>query len=101
MIQAALQTDQGPIGIIGITDENVVRMRAGMPLDIDLKALTPPGPRMGRLVIQLAHTHEQIVDEMAEAGMPVTDEFRQRARDLDAQMKRERLARGRQQPDAR
>lgn len=101
MIKAALQVSGGPIGIIGITDENVVRMRAGMPLDIDLKEITPPSTRINRVIIQLAHTHEQLIDEMEQAGLPVTAEFRQMARDLDVQLKKERMERGRKQPDAR
>lgn len=100
MIKAALQTNKGPIGIIGITDENIVRMRAGMPLDIDLKEITPPNTRINRVVIHLAHTHEEVVDDMEKGDIPITHEFRMIARDLDIQLKRERLARGRQQPDA-
>lgn len=97
MLRLAMQTDKGPIGIVGITDENILRMRAGMPLDINIKEITPPNTRINRLVIHLAATHEQTVDDMDAAGLPVTDELRKMARDLDAQMKRERLARGRQQ----
>lgn len=95
MIRAALQTDKGPIGLIGITEENVLRMRAGMPLDINIKEITPPNTRINRVVIHLAGTHEEVLDDMAKGGIPVTDEFRQQAKDLDAQLKRERLERGR------
>lgn len=89
MLKMVLQTDQGPIGIIGITEGNLVRMKAGMPLDINIKELTPPGTRMNRLVVHYAHTYEEIVDDMANAKYPVVDELRHLARRLDEQMKRE------------
>lgn len=89
MIRAAVQTDKGPIGIIGINYENMIRMKAGMPLDIDLKPITPPGTKITRVVIHYAHTYEQVVDDMDEGGIPVNDELRRMATDLDERMKRE------------
>lgn len=90
MLQLAIGTDQGPIGIIGINQENLRRLKAGMPLDIDIKSLTPPGMRMNRVIIHYAHTYEQAVDDMANGGLPVDDRVRQRARELDEQLARER-----------
>lgn len=90
MIQAALHTDKGTIGIIGINHENLRRMKAGMLLDIDIKRITPPGERMNRLVIHYAETYEQVVDEMVTGGIPVSDEMRQEAKNMDEQLKREK-----------
>lgn len=88
MLKLALKVpNKGPIGLIGITDKNIERMRAGMPLDIDLKEITPPeSPRMRRVLIHLAHTYEEVVDDMAEGGLPVTDELRQQAREMDEEL---------------
>lgn len=96
MLRMAVTTGSGgPIGIVGIVNENILRMRAGMPLDINIKEITPPNTRINRLVVHLAETHEQIVDELEESGFPVNDELRESARKLDKQLKRERQAKGR------
>lgn len=90
MIQVALQTDKGPIGIIGINHENLRRMKAGMPLNIDIQKITPPGTRMNRMVIHYAATYTQTVDDMAADGLPVTDKLRQMAKEMDNQLRHER-----------
>lgn len=89
MIRLVLGTNKGPIGIVGINDANLLRLKAGMPLDVDLKAMTPPGTRMNRLLVHYAHTYEQVVEDMANGGLPVNDEVRKTAQDLDAQLKEE------------
>jgi hypothetical protein len=76
VIQATLQTDKGPIGIIGINRENWLRLQAGMPLDIDLKSLTPPGTRMNRIIIHYAPTYEDVVKDLEQGGFPITTLFR-------------------------
>lgn len=97
MLRMAVYTGEGgPIGIVGIVNENILRMRAGMPLDINIKEITPPGTRINRLVVHLAETHEQIVDELEQSGLPVNDQLRDSARKLDVQLKKERRERGRQ-----
>lgn len=90
MIQMALETNQGPIGIVGINAENLRRLQSGMPLDIDIKSMTPPGTRMNRLVVHYAHTYEEVIDDMETGGLPVNDEIRSEARKLDEQLARER-----------
>lgn len=90
MIKAAVQTNKGPYGIIGINDENLRRMKAGMPLIIDIKEITPPGTRMNRVVIHYAHTYEDVVKDMMEAELPVNEEMMNRARKMDAQLRKER-----------
>ena len=92
MIRAALETNKGPIGIIGINAENLRRMKAGMPLDIDIHSMTPPGTRMNRLVVHYAETYEQVVDDMAQEGLPVREELREEARKMDASLLRARRA---------
>jgi hypothetical protein len=90
LLRAGLQTDKGPIGLIGINDENLLRMKAGMPLDIDLKAITPPGKRMTQVVIHYAPTYEEIIDDWEKGGLPVNEVMRQKARELDEQLAREK-----------
>src|SRR3954471_21517764 len=90
MIQVTLQTDKGPIGIIGINYENLRRMKAGMPLSIDIKQITPPGTRMNQVLVHYADTYVQSVDDMATSGLPVTDALRQTAKEMDDRLKRER-----------
>lgn len=95
MLKLALETTSGPIGIIAINYENMVRMKAGMPLDIDLKEITPPGKRMNRLIIHYSATYEDAMRDMKKDGLPVSDTMLEAARGLDQQLKRERQERGR------
>ena len=81
MLRMALQTDKGPIGIVGINDENIKRMRAGMSLDINLKEMTPPDTQIDRLLIHLGTTYEQVVDDLVAGGISVPDGLRKQARD--------------------
>lgn len=90
MLRIGMGTDKGPMAIIGINYENMVRMKAGMPLDIDLKPITPRGQRITRVFVHYAHTYAEVVEDMAQGGMPVNDDVREEARRLDEQLKRER-----------
>ena len=99
MIRAALNTNKGPIGIIGINQANLSRLQAGMPLDIDIKAITPPGTKMGRLIIHYAHTYVDVVQDMEEGGLPVTDTLREEARKLDEELNLETIRKLRERDD--
>jgi hypothetical protein len=94
VIQATLMTEKGPIVIIGINHANWERLQAGMPLDIDLKRLTPPGKRLTRMVVHYARTYEDVVKDMAEGGFEVPDEMMESAKRLDATLAREKRERG-------
>lgn len=83
MIQAALITNKGPIGLIGINHENLRRLKAGMPLDINLDHITPPNTKMRRVVLHYAHTYEQVVDDWEKDGIPVKEELREAAKKMD------------------
>jgi hypothetical protein len=83
MIRATLITDTGPIALLGISDENVRRLRAGMPLDIHLKEMTPKGKKIIRVVIHLAHTYEEVVDDWEKGGIPITNVLRREAQAMD------------------
>lgn len=85
MIRATLIGNEGPIGFVGINDGNIARMKAGMPLDIKLGPMTPPGMLIGRVIIHLAHTYEEVLDDMVQGGLPDHPELRKMARELDAQ----------------
>lgn len=93
MIQLAFQTIKGPVGIIGINHENLRRMQAGMPLDIDLKQITPPGIRINRVVIHYAHTYEDVVKDVREGGFDIPDSLLEEAKKMDETLNRERLER--------
>lgn len=93
MIRSTLQTDKGPIGIIGISFENLRRLKAGMPLDIDIKPITPPGTRMNRVIIHYAHTYEDVVKDMEEGfdiDPPMLEQMYKEAKELDREAKRAR-----------
>jgi hypothetical protein len=90
MIQFAFRTNQGPIGIIGINHENLRRLQAGMPLDINLKAITPPGTRMNRVVIHYAHTYEDVVKDVREGGFDIPEALLNKAREMDKTLEQER-----------
>jgi hypothetical protein len=89
MIQMALQTTDGPIGIIGINEENLRRMQAGMSLDVDLTKITPPGTQILRVVIHYAHTYEDVLKDMREGGIEIPDALAEQAKALDATLQQE------------
>lgn len=90
MIQLIFQTNNGPIGVFGINHENLRRMKAGMPLSIDIQKITPEGTRINQIVIHYADTYVQGVDDMVSGGLPVTDQIRQTAKEMDDRLKREK-----------
>lgn len=90
MLRLGVSTNKGPVAVLGIDDGNLQRMKAGMPLIVDLKSLTPPGKRIISVVVHYAHTHEDVVKDMEEGGWPINDEVRAEAKKLDKQRKRER-----------
>ena len=90
MIQATLETDKGPIGIIGINFENWRRLKAGMPVDINLKEMTPPGKRIIRVIVHYAHTYEDVVKDIAEGGLEIPESMLKEARDMDFIIARDR-----------
>lgn len=90
MIRATLTTTKGPIGIIGINDENLRRMKAGMPLNINLKDITPPGQRINQVVVHYAKTYEEVVDDLIVGEIPDAEKLRDAAKHMDAQIQQER-----------
>jgi hypothetical protein len=94
MIRAALNTTKGPIGIIGINQENFMRMKAGMPLNINLQEITPKGARMNRVIIHYADTYEQVVDDLIAGDIPDAEKLRPAAKEMDARIKKEQEERG-------
>lgn len=95
MLRMGVMADGGPIAIFGITEENLIRLRAGMPLELDIKELTPPNTRINKAYIHYAESHSAVLDDMREGGFKVSDEMYKQAQDLDTQLKRERRERGR------
>jgi dihydroneopterin aldolase len=89
LIQFAFRTTKGPVGIIGINQENLRRMQAGMPLDIDLKAITPPGTRMNRVVIHYANTYEDVIKDVREGGFDIPEALLEKAREMDETLRRD------------
>ena len=64
-------------------------MQAGMPLDIDLKAITPPGTRMNRVVIHYAHTYEDVIKDVREGGFDIPEALLERAKEMDETLRRD------------
>ena len=95
MIRATLDTDKGPVAIIGINAENMVRMRAGLPLQIDLKEITPPGKRINRVVVHYAETYEQVVRDMMQEGLLQAEKMLDSAKAMDEHIAREKRERER------
>jgi hypothetical protein len=87
MIKFTMMTNKGPYVFLGICDENVRRLRAGMPIEVDMKELTPPGMRVSKLFVHLGHTYENVVRDMMEADLPVTEEHLQTAQEMDLRLK--------------
>lgn len=85
MIKMTLGTDKGPIAIVGINDQNLRRMKAGMPLDINLKEFAEAHMRVNRVVVHYAHTYEDVLKDMRDGGMPVNEAMIESARKLDAE----------------
>lgn len=86
MIQATVQTTQETIGIVGINQENLRRMKAGLPLQIQLEQMTPPGKQLDKLIVHYAETYVQVVDDMVLGGIPLPETMRQEARALDKEL---------------
>lgn len=90
MIQFVFRTNEGPMGIIGINAENLRRLQAGMPLDINVKNITPPGTRINQILIHYAQTYEDVVKDMQEGGLSIPDEMLERARKMDERIEQEK-----------
>jgi hypothetical protein len=88
MIRATLITERGPIIVLGITDQNITRLRAGMPIDVDLAPMLRDGQQPARVVILHGETHMEIVEAIEEAT-PMPLSFREEARKLDEMLKAE------------
>ena len=89
MIKALLITDTGPMAFIGISDANVRRMHAGLPLNIELKEFTRGEEPVNRVVIHLAHTYTEVLEDMIEGGMPVNKQMRKMVKALDEELAKE------------
>ena len=85
MLRATLVSDKEVVCLVGIVDKNIVRMNAGMPLDINIDEMTPPGRQINRIVVNLCTTYIQWIDELEQAGMEIPDHLRETAKRLDAQ----------------
>ena len=90
MLQLGASTPTGPVVIVGINDDNLARMKAGMPLQIDLKPLTPPGKRLTTVYVHLAHTYEDTLKDIVEGGLTVTETMWEQARKLDREARQSR-----------
>lgn len=96
MIRAVAYTQDGLAILLGITEGNVLRLKSGMPLDIDLgamlieansgAAMVDDVPARGRLqlVISYQPTHVEVVREWMDAGLPIEDGLLEAAAKIDA-----------------
>lgn len=84
-----MQAKGGPILYLGITDGNLRRLRAGMPIDVDVDELVRQAGmgKIVRLVIAHGRTHVDCVRDMEQGGLPVPPALMEHARELDAARK--------------
>lgn len=97
MIRAVLQTDTGPLIVLGVVEENLRRLRDAKPIAIDLgELLTGAIPRGLRdseklqLAIMYGQTHRAIVEEIAD-HVATPEMLFDAADKLDAQLRAEGL----------
>jgi hypothetical protein len=76
MIRGILSGKEGPLIFLGITEENVRRMRTGDPLLIDASELLDNAKREGLdtsgkllIVLHYGRTHEGLLADMQEHGL--------------------------------
>jgi hypothetical protein len=89
MIRAVAMSNSGPIVLFGVTEDNVRRLKAGRPIDVDLRALmhASVGDVMpSRIVISYGARHVDVVGDMERGGLPVPPALHEQARELDAQL---------------
>jgi hypothetical protein len=89
MIRAVLRSDVGPIVLLGVTEENVRRLKQGQPIDVDVVALLrdcPDDRATARVVISYGRRHVDVVRDMQAGGLPVTDALLKHARELDDEL---------------
>ena len=81
----------GPILMLGITEPNVQRLKAGMPIDVDLAPMTAAlgGAPLVRVVIAHGARHVDVVSDMERGGLPVPPQLYEQARQLDEQLEQE------------
>jgi hypothetical protein len=88
MIRAVLMGKTGPILMLGLTEGNVTRLKAGMPIDVDVKAIMEAlgGGHVSRVVIAHGARHVDVVQDMVTGGLPVPPQLLEQARKLDAEL---------------
>jgi len=102
VIRILATTAGGPLIILGVVETNLDRLRSGQPISVDLGRMFVQSQDGGderpdhlegtlQLAITYGTTHEGIVRELAEAGIPVASEHRRAARELDDQLRKEGL----------
>jgi hypothetical protein len=103
VIRIVAQTRGGGVLImLGIVDTNIDRLRDGQPISVDLGKLLVQADETGHdnptwmrgplhLAIAYGRTHEGIVEDMRQGGIPVSSRHRKAARELDDQLRREDL----------
>jgi hypothetical protein len=89
MIQIGIKTNTGVVGIVGINQTDVQRVTSGLPLNVDIKKITPPGANLIQLVVHYAETYEQVVDDIVLSGITVPGTLRRTAKALDEKLKPE------------
>jgi nucleotide-binding universal stress UspA family protein len=87
MIRAVMMGKSGPILMLGVTDGNVTRLKAGLPIDVDLEPFTKAiGAPIVRVVIAHGARHVDVVQDMERGGLPVPPQLLEQARELDAEL---------------
>lgn len=94
MIRAVTQGKEGPVVVLGVTEGNVERFRAGYPLDVKLGELFaypgspfPPSTPVENVTFAILYgeTHEAVVQQFIDAGVELPEGSLEQARAIDAQ----------------
>lgn len=91
MIRLVVQGKDGPLVVLGLTDENVKRLREDRPIYVPFSRFgedAPLGddPSALGVVVLLGETHRSIVDELRKGGVPIPDDVIARAEAIDASL---------------
>ena len=68
MIKALAKTDKGDLIVLGLSRENIRRLKGGAPIDIDLSEMG----LSGHIVIFAGETEQSMAEELAELIGPET-----------------------------
>jgi hypothetical protein len=100
MIRAIAPGKDGPVVILGVTRENISRLMVGYPVAVKLSEFGPGVEHLGgdpskiTFSILYGEQHENIVEQLAEAGIEMPEDAAHVAREMDRRLAEEDAERG-------